>query len=84
MNTNQKYRSIKLSGYIFTKLLEYNWDMVEFTRTYLNSDFKKQLVKCADELKLKDVPKTDNHYDKNNLFWLGEMLQSWYIDRYLA
>lgn len=101
MNSNEKRISRKLSGEIFTKSLEYDWDLVDFTRAYLNSNFKNELElellnvdteevdmalveKCIDELKLKAIVKTEDGYDKNDLFWVGEILQSWYIERYLT
>ncbi len=93
MSFNEKVLSCKKVAQVFEAMANKNYDLIDFTRKVLKSDYKYGIEQYYPIYYTQDVEyyfecfedwfeikKSNKKYNKDILFWLGYIFQSWYID----
>ena len=93
MTLDKNILSCKKVGDVFKELAHKHYDLVDFTKKVLKSDYKYGIENFFPLYYTQDVeyyfecfedwfyiePTTDN-YNEDALYWLGYLFQSWYVD----
>ncbi len=93
MSFNEKVLSCKKVAQVFEAMADKDYDLIDFIRKVLTSDYKYGIEQYYPIYFNQDVEyyyecfndwfkfeKSEKIYNKEILYWMGYIFQSWYID----